>query len=195
MSDFKSILAAVEKHIALDDTERGAFVSVLTSRPLKPGDLVEKTGEPSLHFIYVVSGCLMTYYTDKEGVERVIQFATSGWWTGDLHSFTKKVPSIYSTRTLTESEVFLLTKADLDQLLEKAPKFEKYFRILFQNSIVAHQHRLIQAYSATAEERYQTFREKFSSLEQYVPQKYIASYLGVTPEFLSKIRRRLMEKE
>lgn len=194
MSDFKSILAAVEKHIPLDDSERGAFFSVLASRQVKTGEFVEKVAEPSLYFIYVVSGCLMTYCTDKEGVERVIQFATSGWWTGDLHSFTNRVPSIYSTRALVESEVFLLTKNDLDQFLEKVPKFEKYFRILYQNSIVAHQHRLIQAYSATAEERYQTFREKYPTLEQYVPQKYIASYLGVTPEFLSKIRRRLMEK-
>lgn len=194
MSDFKSILAAVEKHITLDDSERGAFFSVLAARHVKPGDFVEKAGEPSLHFIYVVSGCLMTYCTDKEGGERVIQFGTSGWWTGDLHSFTNRVPSIYSTRALVESDVFLLTKNDLDQFLEKVPKFEKYFRILYQNSIVAHQHRLIQAYSATAEERYQTFREKYPTLEQYVPQKYIASYLGVTPEFLSKIRRRLMEK-
>ncbi len=194
MSDFKGILAAVEKHITLDDTERGAFLSILSSKHLKPGDFIERSGEPSLYFIHVVSGCLMTYYCDAGGGEQVIQFATASWWTGDLHSFTKNLPSIYSTRALTESDVFLLTKTDLDQFLDKVPKFEKYFRILYQNSIVAHQHRLIQAYSATAEERYQTFREKYPSLEQYVPQKYIASYLGVTPEFLSKIRRRLMEK-
>jgi len=194
MSDFKRILSAVEKHISLDDAERGAFLSILTSRHLKPGDFIEKSNEPSLYFIHVVSGCLMTYYTDYQGVERVIQFATASWWTGDLHSFTKQVPSIYSTRALTESDVFLVTKKELDQFLDRVPKFEKYFRILYQNSIVAHQHRLIQAYSATAEERYLTFREKHANLEQFVPQKYIASFLGVTPEFLSKIRRKLMEK-
>jgi len=194
MSDFKGILAAVEKHIALEDHERGAFLSILTAQHLKPGDYVERNGEPSQHFIHVATGCLMTYYVDGDGVERVIQFATTGWWTGDLHSFTKSVPSIYSTRAVSESDVFLLTKTELDSFLEKVPKFEKYFRILYQNSIVAHQHRLIQAYSATAEERYLSFQEKYPSLEQYVAQKYIASYLGVTPEFLSKIRRRLMGK-
>lgn len=194
MSDFKGILAAVEKHISLNDMERGAFLSALSSQTIKTGEFIARAGEPSQHFIFVSSGCLMSYFTDPDGVERVMQFATAGWWTGDLHSFTNSVPSIYSTRALVDSELFLLTKVDMESFLEKVPKFERYFRILYQNSLVAHQHRLIQAYSATAEDRYQTFREKFSSLEQYVPQKYIASYLGITPEFLSKIRRRLMEK-
>jgi CRP-like cAMP-binding protein len=139
-------------------------------------------------------GCLMAYYTDSDGVERVLQFATTSWWTGDLHSFTKHEPSIYSTRALVDSEVLLMTVNGLNSLLERVPKFEKYFRILFQNSLVAHQQRIMQSISFTAEQRYESFRERYPTLEQFVPQKYIASYLGVTPEFLSKIRRRLMSK-
>lgn len=194
MSDFKGILATVEKHISLGDAERGAFFSALTSKHLKTGEYIAKAGECSEYFIYVSSGCLMSYYTDNDGTEHVMQFATSGWWTGDLHSFTTRAVSTYSTRALVDSDLFLLTRNDMEAFLEKVPKFERYFRILFQNSLVAHGQRLLQAHSATAEERYQTFREKFPSLEQYVPQKYIASYLGITPEFLSKIRRRLMDK-
>ena len=178
----------------MNDTERGIFLSLLTTQHLRAGDFIETSGKPTAHLIHVASGCIMSYYTDSDGVERVIQFATAGWWTGDLHSLTTQQPSIFSTRALIDSDVVLLTQPSLQTVLEKIPRFEKYFRILFQNALVAHQHRIIQAYSATAEERYQTFREKFASLEQYVPQKYIASYLGVTPEFLSKIRRRLMEK-
>jgi hypothetical protein len=87
-----------------------------------------------------------------------------------------------------------LPKTSVDQLLEKYVKFERYFRILYQNSLVTQQHRVILSYSATAEERYLSFREKYPTLEQFVPQKYIASYLGITPEFLSKIRRKLMDK-
>lgn len=136
----------------------------------------------------------MTFYTDKEGVDHVIQFATAGWWTGDLHSFTKQIPSIYTTKALADSEVLLLPKNSMDQLLEKHPRFERYFRIIFQNSLVTHQHRIIQSFADTAEERYLSFREKYPSLEQYVPLKYIASYLGITPEFLSKIRRKLTTK-
>lgn len=132
----------------------------------------------------------MSYFTDDSGTDHVIQFALAGWWTGDLHSFTKEEPSIYSTRALADSEVFYLPKGDMEMLLEKFPKLERYFRILFQNSIVSHQHRLIQNFSVTADQRYENFSKRYPSLEQYVPLKYIASYLGITPEFLSKIRRK-----
>jgi CRP-like cAMP-binding protein len=118
----------------------------------------------------------------------------AGWWTGDLHSFTEQVPSIYSTRALADSEVLYLPKADMDRLLAEVPKFERFFRILFQNSLVTHQQRIIQNFSANAEERYENFRKKYPSLEQYVPLKYIASYLGFTPEFLSKIRRKQLDR-
>lgn len=163
---------------------------MLISAKLKQGEFVETVGKVTTNFIYVNSGCLMTYFTDAEGSDHVIQFAMAGWWTGDLHSFTKSEPSIYSTRTLADSEVFYLPKADMETLLEKFPKLERYFRILFQNSIVSHQHRLIQNLSVTADQRYENFSKRYPSLEQYVPLKYIASYLGITPEFLSKIRRK-----
>ncbi|HMJ69366.1 MAG TPA: Crp/Fnr family transcriptional regulator [Cyclobacteriaceae bacterium] len=194
MSDFKSILSAIEKHIKLDDVEKAVLLSLLESRSLKSGEFMEKSGDTSHYFMFVSMGCLMAYYTDTDGVERVLQFATASWWTGDLHSFTKREPSIYSTRALVDSEVFLMTIDGLNSLLERVPKFEKYFRILFQNSLVSHQQRIMQSISFTAEQRYESFREKYPTLEQFVPQKYIASYLGVTPEFLSKIRRRLMSK-
>jgi CRP-like cAMP-binding protein len=136
----------------------------------------------------------MTYYTDKEGNDHVIQFSTSGWWTADLHSLTNQQSSIYSTRALTDSEIFLLPKIRLEELVERYPIFERYFRIMFQNSLVTHQNRIVQAFSFSAEERYDYFQQKYPQLEQFVPLKYIASYLGITPEFLSKIRRKRVEK-
>lgn len=187
-----NLLASIKKITPLTDEETSAFQSQLLPMKIRQGEMIEKPGEPTKYFIHVVSGCLMTYYTDKEGTDHVIQFAQAGWWTGDTASLTKQVPSIYSTRALTDSEVLLLPKPVMDQLLDQYLKLEKYFRILFQNSLVTHQSRLIQSLSATAEERYLAFVKKYPSLEQYVPQKYIASYLGITPEFLSKIRRKLM---
>lgn len=189
-----TILASIGRHITLNEEEITFFSSLLIPQAIKQHEAVEKIGEPTRAFIYVNSGCLMTYYTDREDVDHVIQFATAGWWTGDLHSFTKQIPSIYTTKALADSEVLLLPKNSMDQLLEKYPRFERYFRIIFQNSLVTHQHRIIQGFSSTAEERYLSFREKYPSLEQYVPLKYIASYLGITPEFLSKIRRKLVGK-
>lgn len=188
--DTSGIFAQFERHIALDEKEKLSIRSVLISVRLRQGEFVETVGKVTANFIYVNSGCLMTYYTDADGSDHVIQFAMAGWWTGDLHSFTKEEPSIYSTRALADSEVFYLPKADMEMLLQKFPKLERYFRILFQNSIVSHQYRLIQNLSATADQRYENFSKRYPSLEQYVPLKYIASYLGITPEFLSKIRRK-----
>ncbi len=188
------ILAQINRHISLDERESLYFSSLLIHAKIKQGDYLEKVGEVTQNFIHVESGCLMSYYTDKEGDDHVLQFATTGWWTGDLQSFTKQQPSVYSTRALTDSAVFYLLKTDMDQLLDRYPKFEKYFRILFQNSLITHQDRIVQNLSVTAEDRYELFRQKYPSLEQYVPLKYIASYLGITPEFLSKIRRRQAKK-
>lgn len=188
--DTSGIFAQFERHIALDEKEKLSIRSVLIAARLRQGEFVETVGKVTANFIYVNSGCLMTYYTDTYGSDHVIQFAMAGWWTGDLHSFTKEEPSIYSTRALADSEVFYLPKADMEMLLQKFPKLERYFRILFQNSIVSHQYRLIQNLSATADQRYENFSKRYPSLEQYVPLKYIASYLGITPEFLSKIRRK-----
>ncbi|HZY83125.1 MAG TPA: Crp/Fnr family transcriptional regulator [Cyclobacteriaceae bacterium] len=194
MADFKSILSAIDKHVKLTDAEAAVLLSLLESRSIKANELIAKSNEPSQHFIFVTMGCLMTYYTSADGVEHVLQFATANWWTGDLGSFEKHTPSCYSTRAIADTEVFLITKKGFEELLERVPKLEKYFRIIFQNSLITHGGRIMQAISYTAEERYEAFREKYPTLEQFVPQKYIASYLGVTPEFLSKIRRRLMAK-
>lgn len=188
--DTSGIFAQFERHITLDEKEKLSIRSVLIPARLKQGEFVETVGKITSNFIFVNSGCLMTYFTDAEGTDHVIQFAMAGWWTGDLHSFTKDEPSIYSTRALADSEVFYLPKTDMEALLQKFPKLERYFRILFQNSIVSHQHRLIQNLSVTADQRYENFSKRYPSLEQYVPLKYIASYLGITPEFLSKIRRK-----
>jgi CRP-like cAMP-binding protein len=188
------ILSQITRHVSLDDRERLYFSSLLIHAKVKQGDFLEKVGGITQTFIHVESGCLMSYYTDKKGDDHVIQFSTTGWWTGDLQSFTKNQPAIYSTRALTESTVFYLHKTDMDQLLERHPKFEKYFRILFQNSLITQLDRILQNFSDTAEERYEQFQHKYPSLIQYVPLKYIASYLGITPEFLSKIRKRQTEK-
>lgn len=189
-----NIINSISKYVALDEVERLYFNSLLSPLKIRQGEFTEHAGNISKGMIYVNTGCLMTYFTDKQASDHVIQFATAGWWTGDLHSFTNQTPSIYSTKALDYCEVLLLPKNDMDQLLERFPKFERYFRIIFQNSLVTHQHRIIQNFSVGAEERYAQFQEKYPSLEQYVPLKYIASYLGITPEFLSKIRRRRSEK-
>jgi len=191
----RSILSHITRHVSLTRTEEDFFISILIPLKLKQGEFAEKAGDITHNFIHVNSGCLMTYFTDKEGNDQVIQFATAGWWTGDLHSLTTQQPSIYTTRALADSEILLLPKIRMEELMDRYPVFERYFRIMFQNSLVTHQNRIIEAFAFTAEDRYENFQKKYPQFEQFVPLKYIASYLGITPEFLSKIRRKRMKNE
>ena len=188
------LLGGVTRHITLNKEEEDFFVGSFVPKSLKQGEFLEEPGAPTRYFMFVNSGCLMTYYTDAESHDHVMQFAMPGWWTGDLSSIMKGTESVFSTRALAESEVLLITRNGLEQLLEKYPRFERFYRILFQNSLITQQGRILQNLSAPAEERYLNFTKKYPTLEQFVPQKYIASYLGITPEFLSKIRRKLMER-
>ncbi|MFZ1806953.1 MAG: Crp/Fnr family transcriptional regulator [Cyclobacteriaceae bacterium] len=192
--DTFQLFKSISKHIILDAEEEKYLKSILLPMKMKQNEFIENTNEVTRYFINVNEGCLMTYYTDSEANDHVLQFATAGWWTGDLNSFTNGAPSIYSTKALTDSSVLLIPKVQMDELLERYPKFEKYFRLIFQNSLITHQQRIIRNLSLSAEGRYQYFLEKYPTLEQFVPQKHIASYLGITPEFLSKVRRKLMEK-
>lgn len=187
--DLSLLISGIQKHVQLSDDEERFLSSIFIPLKIEQGEFVEESGKIAQQMIFVRSGCLMTYFTNPDGTDQVIQFASTGWWTGDLSSLTSEKPSAYTTRALTSCELLLLPKMRMDEMLERYPIFEKYFRIIFQNSLVTHQNRIIQAFTHTADDRYASFQEQYPQLEQFVPLKYIASYLGMTPEFLSKIRR------
>ena len=180
------LLALVNQFVTLDEAEAAFLESLIVSRPCKLNEVIAQSGKSSRYMVLVVSGFVMTYYTDTEGIDHVVQFAGSGWWTGDQNS-----PALYSTRALSDGEVILLPKAAQDVLMERHIKFERYFRHVFQHALMRMQARFTESHS-TAEERYLSFRARYAAIEQHVPQKYIASYLGITPEFLSKIRKKLL---
>lgn len=184
------IVSHIKQHVSLTEEEESFLAAILIPTKLEQGEFAEEAGKITQHMIFVNTGCLMTYFTQKSGADQVIQFSTSGWWTGDLNSLNSGKPSSYATHALTSCELLLLPKIRMEELLERFPVFEKYFRIIFQNSLITHQNRIIQAFTLTADERYQNFQRQYPQLEQFVPLKYIASYLGITPEFLSKIRRK-----
>jgi len=188
-----AVLSYINQYTPLNKEETAFFESVLIPRPFKQGEVIVKAGDTARYLMFVNAGYLMTYYTDKDGNEHVIQFARNGWWCADLYSLSEDPTTIYSTRTLSDGELILLPRSAQEQLFEKYPKFEKYFRIIFQQSVIRNQWRLIENYSADAETRYQSFVARFGGVEQHVAQKYIASYLGITPEFLSKVRKRVLK--
>ena len=140
--------------------------------------------------ILVKNGCLMTYYEDPNKTKHVIQFSLMGWWTGDFKSKTENSPSKYTIRAMENSTYCSLDLETYEQVCKEIPVLETYFRRLFQTSVVSHQDRIIRNISYSAEARYEAFVESQPKLEQLVAQKYIASYLGMSPEFLSKIKAR-----
>lgn len=184
----------LRRYIFLKEDEAQTFWSFFKKRTLKNKETLLKVEDVCEYFALVTDGCLMNYYVDENGFEHVLQFATPMWWTADLNSLINRVPSNYSIRALMPSKVLLISKNDLDALYHKVPATERYFRIIFQNSLIAHQQRIMRNHAYTAEQRYLQFQEKYPALEMLVAQKYIASYLGITPEFLSKIRRRLAKR-
>lgn len=193
--DTRLLLAHIRQFIEPTQEEIAFLESSLIARPFRQNEIIVKSGEPTRYLAYVNSGYTVTYYTDKQGNDHVIRFAAAGWWSGDLYSLGAESVTPLTTKAITSGELLLLPKAAQNQLLEKYLKFERYFRNLFQTGLMRQQMRFVESHSVPAEERYLKFRETFPGIEQHLPQKYVASYLGITPEFLSKIRKGLARKK
>ena len=187
-TDTSTILASVQKYVKLTEEESALFISYLEPKSVIRRTLLAKEGEICRHSIFVIDGALKSYTLDKNRDEHVISFALSGWWIADMYSLINQKPGILRIESLAESELLLLSKQNQEQLYERIPKFERFFRIIMQNAYIREQLRVIQNLSLSAEERYNNFTSKYPGIVQQVTQKQMASYLGITPEFLSTIR-------
>lgn len=187
----KLILENVSTHITLDEDEKAFFISLLEPRKLKRKTLYLKAGTVCKYSAFVVDGAVKSFSTDDQGREHILSFATRDWWISDLYSLFSEKPAVLNIEAVADSEVLLLSRQNQQLLYEKVPKFERFFRIIVENALVAHQQRLIDNLSSSAEDRYLRFLKKYPAIPVFVPQHNIASYLGITPEFLSKIRARL----
>lgn len=187
----EEIVKNLFEKIGVESCDVDAFFDLAEAKSVKKNEYITAQGDHHVPFILVKTGCLMTYHTDRNGDIHVLQFGTDMWWTGDLEAFFKDTPSIYAVKAVMDSEVYLLSKKNFEELIKRSPAMERYYRILFQNALVSHQKRIMRNISYTAEERFKAFKETFPKLELLVAQRYIASYLGITPEFLSKMKRKM----
>jgi len=183
------ILANVAKYITLTSLEVSYFTSLLKFRGVAKNECLLEAGEACNVINYVHTGVLRAYYLDKQGKESTIMFATADWWVTDMYCFLNQKPAMMHIEAVERSCIFQLTKNYLDQLFVEVPKFERFFRILMQNAYTREQLRTIQNLSLSAEARYTNFLANYPQVAQQVTQKQIASYLGITPEFLSTIRK------
>lgn len=188
------ILDHMARVVDLTTEEQQLLISKLDIQHYKAKTLLVKAGDVCAHTYFVNSGLLRSFNINDHIVEHVLSFACEGWWISDLYSLLSQKPGNLFIEVLEDAEVVLLSKSDQDALYRQIPKLERFFRILTENALVAHQERLMDNLSLPAEERYEKFCKKYPTLIQRVPQKHIASYIGVTPEFFSKMKAKLVRK-
>jgi CRP-like cAMP-binding protein len=181
------LLTSIAKFASLSAAEENELVSRFHYKKVKRKQFILEAGDVSTRSVFVTSGCLRSYAVDKNGTEHVLQFAPTGWWITDMRSYLTGEPARLYIDAIEESEVLYINKADFDELNEKLPSFEHFNRIIAQNAIATYQHRQIDNSILSAIERYGNFCELYPSLIKTLPQKQVASYIGVTPEFLSKM--------
>ena len=172
----------------MTNADQEILASILKSNSFKKKAFLHQAGETCKANYFVVKGCLRLYFIDIKGVEQTTQFAIENWWISDLTSFLFQKSSDFYIQAAEATEVIAIERRHYDEIFEKIPKLEKYFRLIFQKLHQASQIRIKYLYSQTAEERYTNFNRSFPDFVQRVPQYMLASYLGFTPEFLSKIR-------
>lgn len=189
------LFESIEKHISLSDSEKDILTGLMQERKVRKGQfLVHENGiARSTHF--VTKGSVITYFLDLEGKQHIVQFAIEGWWISDLNSFIHQEPATFNVQALEDSELLELPADKVEIMYQQIPKMERYFRIITQRAFVSFQHRIVQNISMAAEERYVAFKKKYPKIESRIAQKLVASYLGISAEFLSKIKKRIAEQE
>ena len=191
MQDF---LEYLKDYINLTDKEEFVLVSKLKQRNYLKGQYIVQDGDICRYHTYIVTGKVRTFYLDKNGHEHVVTFGIENWWVGDLGSLITQTPADFNVQCLENTKVVQISYDDLQQLYRDIPKMERFFRLVIQKAYVNAQKRIVQNYSLSARERYLQFCEEYPEIVQRVPQYMIASYLGITKEFLSTIRNQISKK-
>ena len=192
---FELLSKSFEERISISKEEFDFCKTLFIPKKLRKKQYLLQEGDVCRYTAFVEKGMLRTFTVDEKGNEPILQFSMEGWWIADLYSFLTDEPSQYNIEALEECELLLITKENWDILLKKVPAFEHYFRILIQNNLIATQRRLMGSLSETAEEKYTKLINNFPGCVQRVPQHMIASYLGITPETLSRVRSQMAARK
>lgn len=190
LSVFKKYLT--EKAV-FSEEEWEIIASVCIVKKIRKQQLLLEQGEVWQYHSFICAGCLRRYSVDDKGIEHIIQFSTENWWTGDKQSLMNQTPSKYNIDAIENSVVILIRKQDFEMICKKVPAFYELTNNIIQRSFNASQERINAMISLTAEEKYLHFLTSFPNLANRVPRHMIASYLGITPETLSRIKKQIMK--
>ena len=190
----KPLLDYINKYISLTNEEETILLSKIVHRNYLKDQYIVQQGDICKSVNFIISGCTKTFYMDQEGQEHIITFSIEDWWTSDLGSFITQAPADFNLQCIENTKLIQFTFKNLEELYTDIPKLERLFRKIIERAFVASQKRIIRNFSLTAKERYLIFKSAYPKIEQRVPQYMIASYLGITKEFLSKIKSQIINE-
>ncbi|UOQ69434.1 Crp/Fnr family transcriptional regulator [Hymenobacter volaticus] len=188
---YTPLLDHIARHAALTPAEADLFVSYLRTQSIDRKDFLLREGQICPASYFVLRGCLRTYFVSEKGTEQIIQFSIENWWVTDYTSMGTHSPTVYTVQAIEPTEVVVFDQSVQEEVFQLLPKLERYFRIILQRTVAAAQFRNKFLFGMSGEERYHFFSEALPGFVQRVPQYMLASYLGFTPEFLSKIRAKV----
>lgn len=186
------IFKHLEGKIQLNPEEKELIKTFFKPKKLKKKQFVVVEGHVCTYLTFVSKGLLKSYHSDDKGNEHINQFSPEGWWTSDMSSFFSGGISFYSIDAMEDSEVLIITRDDFENLTIEVPVMDRYFRLLFQNSLITKERRLISSHTHTAEEKYRHLVENNPDLMKRIPQNLLASYLGLSPETLSRLKKNMI---
>jgi CRP-like cAMP-binding protein len=189
--DYDAIYEQLLKVTFIPKADFEIFKKISKEKLFKRNSQIMQQGQLNDEVYFIKGGNLMTYFETNVKNIHIIQFGRAGWWSGDFESLNAKSPSNFSIKSMTDTSLLVFDKVGFDQLLQEAPSFERYFRLLFQKMMTKFQIRVIENMTLSAEERYNKFVKTYPKYELLFPQKYIAAYLNITPEFLSKMKSKI----
>lgn len=185
------LFSHIQAKVSLTDQDKEAIKTFFVPKRLRKRQYLLQEGEICKHLAFVATGLLRSYNVDDKGNEHVSIFGWEGWWLSDFNSFLSGVPAMFNIDAIEDSELMMISLADYNELTLTVPIMDRYFRILYQNSLVTKERRLMSAITHTAEEKYLQLVESNPDIIQRIPQNLIASYLGLAPETLSRIKKNL----
>ncbi len=188
-----SFLNYIDKYIDLTEKEIDFLRSNTSYKKYLKGEYIVQQGTICKHTNFIISGCTINFYIDQKGQEHIVTFAIENWWSADISSFITQAPSDFNVKCQEDTEVIQFTYQNQDKIFQHIPKMETLFRKLLEKALVASQKRIVNNFSLSAKDQYLYFKTQYSNIEQRVPQYMVASYLGITKEFLSKIKAQLVK--
>ncbi|AZA59811.1 Crp/Fnr family transcriptional regulator [Chryseobacterium indoltheticum] len=191
---FDILISHIQNKVSLIEEEKTELQSFFSVKKLKKKQYLLQEGAVCKCLSFVNKGLLKSYFTDEKGGENINMFAFEGWWISDFKSFINQEKAVLNIDAVEETELLMITLEDYDKLMLKIPVMDRYFRILYQNSLVTKDYRLIASNSYTAEEKYLKLVQKNPEMIKRVPHNLIASYLGLAPETISRIRKKILLK-